>query len=176
MNSTAKCCSRLRRSSRLSSWACTETLAARKLCRVALGGVRGHADFGEQIVGARGALGPGRVMVASLHRLGDNAHDPPTRVEGGLWVLEDHLDGCHAMGARLFIVDVGNVAPGENYAPGARLVQADCEPANGGLAAAALADDTEELARVKLEGNVAHRFDIVMRGAPKGSFASKFLR
>ena len=115
-------------------------------------------------------------MIAGLHRLGDNAHDPPARVQGGLRILEDHLDRCHSMRARLFILGVGNIATGEDYAPGCRLVQADRKPADGGLAAAALADDAEELARVKLEGNAAYRIDAVSRVAPKASSPSELLR
>src|SRR5215207_37283 len=75
------------------------------------------------------------------------------RVQRGERVLEDHLHPPPQR-AQLSLAGVGDVAPVEDDAPAGRLVQAQQRTADGRLAAARLANETERLAAVDLERDV----------------------
>src|SRR6266446_3535678 len=92
-------------------------------------------------------------------RLADDVADPEPRVERGVGVLKDDLElapvGPHLMAAEA----VDALALDADLARG-RVEQFEDRLARGGLAAAALANQTQGLARGDVEGDAVDRVDL----------------
>ncbi len=134
-------------------------LAAAELVRVAGGCVRGQADDLKQLADALAdRLAPADEAVHP-ERLSDDATDAVARVERRERVLEDHLHPA-AQRPQLVVPEVRDVGAVEDDLPGGRLVEAQQRAADGGLAAAGLADETKRLPAANVEADVVYRADI----------------
>ena len=93
------------------------------------------------------------IQVVDVQRLPDDVADRHAGVQGRIGILKDDLH---------FPTVLGNVFRGDanafvdHFAAGG-LVQVQKAPSNGGLAAAAFADQTQRLARVDGEADAVHR-------------------
>jgi hypothetical protein len=101
-------------------------------------------DGVEDLVDALADLGPWAAAV-DAKRLGQRVEDAHLRVQGGVGILEDHLEARARRPQRLAL-EVGDVAALEEDAPVRDRLRADQRPAERGLAAAALADERQRLA------------------------------
>ena len=98
-------------------------------------------------------------LAPSFHRLGDDARHTPARVERRLRVLEHHLNGRNpdAPGVR---GAVGHVLAIEHDAACRRRLQPDQQLGKRALAAAAFADEADELVRGDAELRIANGVDL----------------
>ena len=94
-------------------------------------------------------------MARGLERLGHDAGDAAARIERRLRVLEHHLDVAAAM--RVGLRAPVDVAPRDRDAALARRLQPDDQARQRALAAAAFADDADELVLVQREADIARR-------------------
>jgi hypothetical protein len=129
-------------------------LAAGKLVGVPVRDAGVEADLAHDLGG------PGQYFVAraSVHHegLGDKRPHRHARIQGPVRILEDHLHAA-AQSSHLALREAGDFTPVEQNAPRARLDQAQDEPAQRALAAAALAHETQGLAAAQIERDVVDR-------------------
>jgi hypothetical protein len=126
--------------------------------RVAAGGVARQPNGLEELAHAQVRLAPVREPVGA-ERLADDPADAMPRVERRERVLEDHL---HAAPQRpqLPVAELGDVSPVEDDAAVSRLVEPQDRPADGRLAAAGLADETERLPATDRQRHVVDGADV----------------
>ena len=129
-----------------------------KLVWVAICRVGGQADRLQEIAHAGRGLAPSRQPVRP-QRLANDPADTVAGVERGEGVLEDHLHPP-AQRPQLPLAKVGDVAAVEDNPPSRRLVEADDRPADGGLAAAGLADEAQSLAAADRHRDAVDRPDV----------------
>ena len=137
--------------------------AAAELVRVVLDAARGlgDADLAEQLDGALDRVGVAQAQV-QLEALGHEALDGQHRVQAGDGVLEDHRDVAAADGAHLVLgqreqVPALELDAAAHAGVGHHAGEADDGAGGDALAAAALADEPDELAGRDLEAHVVHR-------------------
>ena len=92
---------------------------------------------------------------AGFHRLGDDAGDAPPRIERRLRILKHHLQ-AHGAARPISLRGVGQVIAIEQDPPAGWLFEADEELRDRALAAAALADQCDELVCGDAEGGLLH--------------------
>jgi hypothetical protein len=132
-------------------------LAAGELVRVLLGEARGQADPLHHLGHPAGDLRAGADLVDE-ERLGEGREDRHPRVEGGVGVLEDHLQVAPG-GEEFRARGRGQVAPVQDHAAGGRGDQLQDRAGEGRLAAARLPDQPEHLPRADREGDAVDRPD-----------------
>ena len=101
-------------------------------------------DLREQFSGSRQTFVPVRVPAAGFHRLSDDARDAPARIERGIRILEHHLH-APARRSRLRREGTAQILAIEQDAAGVGCSKPDQKFRNRALAAAALADQGDEL-------------------------------
>ena len=121
-------------------------LAARELVRVAVDHLRRQAGLRHHLAHARPDRVPAEAGLVGGERLGDAVADRHARIEAGERVLEDDLHRAPAAAQRL-AVERGEVLAEPQHAARGRLDQAQDRAAERRLAAAALADHAQRLAR-----------------------------
>ena len=148
-------------------------LAAGKLVRIAQRHVGEEPDELQQLGNTIGNLGF-RHDVMDAHGLADDLPDGHARIERGVGILEDHLH-LLAYAGHLGARERGEVRAGEQDLAAGRIVEAEHEAAERGLAAAGLADDCERLAAAHVEGDTIDRADQRCAAAEKLPPAAKML-
>ena len=96
--------------------------------------------------------------------------DAHPRVERGVGILEHHLQ-ITASAAQRAAPQLKDALAFELHRPGIRLLTADDQLAERGLAAAGLTDEAERLAGVDVERNARHRLDrvdLALQDDPRG--------
>src|SRR5581483_5518738 len=132
-------------------------LPAGEFMGVAARKARLEPDQAQQFLDARAAfLGWHEVM--QRQGLAEDLPDRHARIERGVGILEDDLR-LLAERAQLIVVEGKQVAALETDAAGIRLDQAQHQPADGGLAAAGLADQRQRLAGIDVEADAVDGFD-----------------
>ena len=134
----------------------TLALSAGELVSVAGGMFAVQPHMVHQLQNARHALFLGLVKFMDIQRLADDVGDRHAWVQGRIGILKDH-GGLFAE-----LLDIGwglqlfSVIP--DFAAGG-LIQMQDRAANGGLAAAGLAHQTQRLSLVDAEGYAVHRLE-----------------
>src|SRR5258708_9265976 len=141
-------------------------LAAGELRRKAWRQLRRETDVAQQLECPRLPLAAAGSAGFRLHCLAGEAGDPPPWVERRQRVLEHHLDGLDALTPGT--LRHRRILAVEPDLSRTRAFEPDGQPAERGLAAAALADDTDELAWHNGEAGVAHRLDRRRPSQPAG--------
>ncbi len=111
-----------------------------------------EADGLEQAGGIGRRLGAARREAIEQDRLRQGRGDAHARVEGGIGILEDHLQGALAGGVRLCC----HVPAAEEDPPAGRPHEAGDDVRDRRLAAARFADEAEDLALSDRERDVVH--------------------
>src|SRR4051794_20249475 len=111
--------------------------------RIARGRGRGKADEVEQLLDAC-APPATRREVERIERVGELRADLPPRVQRRVRVLEHHLEPCEVARSRS-ACQGRDLTPLESDAPGRRSNEPHCCTREAGLAAARLADQTDDL-------------------------------
>src|SRR5258706_11312366 len=104
----------------------------------------------------------------NAQRIGDDGSHPLARVQRRVRVLEDHLRLAADRPERA-PGQPGDVLAVEDDRPAGQLLQPDDAPAEGGLAAAGLADQAERLPRPDLDADVVdgvHPADLALEHDP----------
>ena len=130
-------------------------LAAGEFMRPAIGHLRPQPHPGEQIRHPHGAAGAGHAGVQDQRFLDGGGHAHP-RVEAAKGVLKDDL-GVFAPRPQRLAGQRRNILAIEADFPAIRLDQPQRHPAQGGFAAAALADNGQHLARHHMQAHAIHR-------------------
>ena len=133
-------------------------LAAAKLVRetAGVGGV--EADQLEKFGHAGRAVGRGYFREMDLQRLRKDGANAKAGIEGVIRVLKDHLD-LFAVGAETGAVKGGDLLAVVGGGAGGGVLQTDEDPAEGGLAGTAFADEAEGGALVDFKGDVVECLD-----------------
>src|SRR5262249_44006908 len=126
--------------------------AQRKRPGKRVGDERRHADELEQLAGTLLPRRRGEIRV-DAERLRDLVPDRELRIQRVVRLLEDDLH-VRAPLPQLALRERRDVSAVEQDLPARRLEQPEEAPAEGRLAAAALADQPERLARVEVERDV----------------------
>ncbi len=110
----------------------------------------------QQLPHPLGALRPVAVQAMDRKRLAHDRANRLTRVQRGIWILEDHL---HLASDRLQLgaLGVGDVPPVEMHRPRGWLEQPHRKPRRRALPTARLADDPQRLAAHHLQAHAVHR-------------------
>jgi len=130
-------------------------LAAGELVRVALDRVAGQAHLIQQLEHALLLLGPAADALDG-QRLADDRADPHPRVQRGVRVLEHKLQVA-PVAAQLAAAQRVDVAPFQQDLAAVGRLQGHGHLADGGLAAARLADQPEGVPGLDAEGDIGHR-------------------
>ena len=101
-------------------------------------------------------------------RLGDDALDPPARVEARVGVLEDHVDPAPKPLQLRRAVGIGERDSVDPDPPRGRRKKADHHACDRGLAGAGLADESEGPCTLDLERHVVDRLEVAPRLAGEG--------
>ena len=144
-------------------------LAAGELVRVAPRVLRQEPDDLQQPLRPLLPLG-GRADAVDVERLADEVSDLTPRVQGRVRVLVDDL-GLAPELPQARPLEAGQVRPVEEHPARRGLLQAQQHPAQGGLAAAALPHQAEDLARRHAEGHVLHRQHEALAAGKPGPFS-----
>src|SRR5581483_4613048 len=132
-------------------------LAAGKFVGVAAGKARLQPDQPQQFLDPCAAP-IGRHQIMQRQRLAEDLSDRHARVEGSIGILEDDLR-LPAKRAQRIRVEVEQIAAFEPNAARVRFDQAQHEAADGGLAAAGFADESQRLAGIDVEADAVDRSD-----------------
>ena len=141
----------------------TLALTAGKLVGIARGVFAVEADEVHQLQYALAAFLFGFAKAVNVQGLGNDVGNGHARVQRGIGVLKDH----GRLGAELFEVALGLHGFAVVIDLAARgLIELQNRAADGGLAAAGFADQTEGLTLFDEEGHVVHRFErLGLKGA-----------
>src|SRR5260221_2799574 len=131
-------------------------LAAREHVRVALVMLGPQPDLFHHVARRRRALRLARFRVDD-ERLLENGADLLARVERGIGVLEDDLNGAAQRATFGFRFAFGGIPAGDAQGAAARLLDQRDQAGKGRLATAGLADDAERLAGLQGEGDAVDR-------------------
>src|SRR5581483_2300378 len=134
-------------------------LAARELVRIAASVARRQAHHLEQLADASLRLASAGRQPVDRQHLAQGVADPQTRVQGGGGILKHHLHATRQRAAVALLLL--QRPPVDLDHPGARGEQPDEKPGERRLAAPALADDPERLARGELERHVVDGGELV---------------
>jgi hypothetical protein len=131
-------------------------LATGELARVALGDRRAQAHELEQLTDPLASRRRPVDHLVGAQRLGDRLAHRREAVERRVRVLEDAL-GLATHAEALATTEARRVDAVDQHAAGRRVLEAESDPAEGRLAGAGLADQTEGLAAVDAEADVVDR-------------------
>ena len=132
-------------------------LAAGKFVRIFLHETRGEADFFHESADRLGQAGLGDFAV-NLNRLGKRRINSHAWVERGVRVLKNHLE-IGTCGAQFLAAHVGEGSAAEGDGAGGRLDELQDGAAEGGFAAAGLADEAKHFALGQAQRHAVHCLD-----------------
>ena len=130
-------------------------LAAAKRAGIALGVFGGQLDHLQQVRDLTARCCAAQAAVQAQRQL-QGLPDAPARIEGGGWVLEDHLD-APLLGARAAAQRGWQGHTAQGNVPRGRTIEPDDAAGNRRLPRPRLSDDAQDVARVQGKRDVVHR-------------------